>query len=90
MTYVKFSGPYRITQDPELRDLTPLALELLRVAGLTQLVFATDWPHTRFNGLDISPFVQQCMEWCNGDEELIGRCFGETQRTCGPFPGQCR
>ncbi|KAK5031065.1 hypothetical protein LTS07_004800 [Exophiala sideris] len=62
-TYVKFSAPYRVSRDPALRDLAPLALELLRVAGTTRLVFATDWPHTRFNGLSIVPFVQQSVEW---------------------------
>lgn len=74
-TYVKFSAPYRVSRDPTLCDLAPLALELLRVAGTTRLVFATDWPHTRFNGLHIAPFVQQCVEWCQHDPTLIERLF---------------
>jgi predicted TIM-barrel fold metal-dependent hydrolase len=74
-TYVKFSAPYRVSRDPALRDLAVLALELLRVAGTTQIVFATDWPHTRFNGLSIAPFVQQCIEWCQHDPILIDRLF---------------
>ncbi|KIW57708.1 hypothetical protein PV05_02270 [Exophiala xenobiotica] len=74
-TYVKFSAPYRVSHDTALGDLAPLALELLRVVGTTRLVFATDWPHTRFNGLSIAPFVQQCIEWCKHDRILIDRLF---------------
>lgn len=74
-TYVKISGAYRISSDPELRDLRPLAMELLRVAGTRSLVFATDWPHTRFEGLDIRPFVEKVVEWCEGDDRLIERVF---------------
>ncbi|KIW70751.1 hypothetical protein PV04_02992 [Phialophora macrospora] len=77
-TYIKFSGAYRLSQDPLLRDLTPVARELLRVAGATRVVFATDWPHTRFNGLDITPFVEQCIQWCDHDEVLIDRIFRGT------------
>jgi predicted TIM-barrel fold metal-dependent hydrolase len=74
-TYVKISGSYRISKDPLLRDLAPVARELLRIAGKTRLVFATDWPHTRFNGLKIQPFVQQCLKWCEDDPLLIQRLF---------------
>ena len=74
-TYVKVSGSYRISQDPALKDLAPLAQELLRIAGMSRLVFATDWPHTRFNGLSIKPFVQQCIKWCDHDPALIDRLF---------------
>ncbi|CAM6097232.1 unnamed protein product [Calypogeia fissa] len=77
-TYVKVSGAYRISSDPELRDLEPLAVELMRVAGKNRLVFATDWPHTRFEGLDIRPLVAKVMEWCKGDEELIEGVFRGT------------
>ncbi|KAJ9622508.1 hypothetical protein H2204_011521 [Knufia peltigerae] len=77
-TYIKFSGAYRISNDPHLRDLTPMAKELLRVAGPTRIVFATDWPHTRFNGLDIEPFVKQCIGWCDNDIVLVNRIFRET------------
>ncbi|KAL6245472.1 hypothetical protein RBB50_007471 [Rhinocladiella similis] len=77
-TYIKFSGAYRISNDPHLRDLTPIAKELLRVAGPTRIVFATDWPHTRFNGLNIKPFVEQCIQWCDNDDVLVNRIFRET------------
>jgi predicted TIM-barrel fold metal-dependent hydrolase len=32
-----------------------------------KMVFASDWPHTRFEGLDVKPFVSRCLDWA---EEL--------------------
>jgi predicted TIM-barrel fold metal-dependent hydrolase len=75
-TYVKLSAPYRLTNDAVgQRDIEPLAKEILRVAGKKYVVFATDWPHTRFDGVNITPFAEKCLEWCDGDEELKERFF---------------
>lgn len=74
-TYVKLSAPYRISRMAGYRDLEPLAKELLEVAGKKKVVFATDWPHTRFEGLDIKPFVEQVIQWCEGDDVLTERLF---------------
>ncbi|KAK2813790.1 hypothetical protein FQN50_000190 [Emmonsiellopsis sp. PD_5] len=73
-TYVKFSAPYRISDDPEFRLLGVIARELIRVAP-GRVVFATDWPHTRFEGVDVGPFVRKCVEWCDGDEGMVERLF---------------
>ncbi|BCS17669.1 uncharacterized protein APUU_10497A [Aspergillus puulaauensis] len=79
--YVKLSAPYRISRDGTLRDLEPVARELLNVAGMTQMVFASDWPHTRFEGLDIRPYMETLLTWCGGDEALIERVFrGNAER----------
>lgn len=74
-TYVKLSAPYRISKQEGQRDLEPLARELLSVAGKRSVVFATDWPHTRFAGLDIRPFMERVLEWCGDDQELVERLF---------------
>ena len=82
-TFVKISAPYRLTcpspnQPPSpacQRDLDVIGKELLGVAGMDRVVFASDWPHTRFEGLDIKPFVRTVMEWCEWDELLIERVF---------------
>lgn len=56
-TYIKMSAPYRLSSsDDYIRDIEPLAREILRVAP-SRVVFATDWPHTRFEGLDIRPWM---------------------------------
>jgi predicted TIM-barrel fold metal-dependent hydrolase len=74
-TFVKMSAPYRISDEADQSDLEPIAKELLRVAGRTRIVFASDWPHTRFEGLDIRPFIERVLEWCGDDETLIERLF---------------
>jgi predicted TIM-barrel fold metal-dependent hydrolase len=71
--YVKISAPYRLSKDPEMRDLQAITKELIRVAG-NRLVFATDWPHTRFEEVDIEPFMKACLEWC-ADSELKDMLF---------------
>ncbi|KAH7420225.1 amidohydrolase [Cadophora sp. MPI-SDFR-AT-0126] len=85
-TYIKISAPYRLTspnphqnQPPPnsttSQDLDAIGRELIKVAGMNRVVFASDWPHTRFEGLDIKPFVKTVMEWCEWDEGLIERVF---------------
>lgn len=74
-TFVKLSAPYRLSNTKDYDDLEPIATEILRVAGKTGVVFATDWPHTRFEGLDIKPWISTVLQWCDGDEELIKRLF---------------
>ena len=60
--WVKFSAAYRFDQDPEMRGIEAMARELLVRAG-NRVIFATDWPHTRFDGLDVRPFVERCLQW---------------------------
>lgn len=72
--YVKMSAPYRLTKHQNyIEDVELIARELLEAAP-TRVVFATDWPHTRFEGLDIKPWIEHVMEWC-GDQELRDRVF---------------
>ena len=80
--WVKFSGTYRF---PELPDLDKYIKEMLQRAP-TQIVFASDWPHSGgvedspngdrkayqdYRKVDDVGFVQQCLKWCNGDEDLM-------------------
>jgi len=61
-TWIKLSAAYRFDEDPEMRGIEAVAKELIRVVP-EKLVFASDWPHTRFEGLDVRPFVDRCLEW---------------------------
>jgi predicted TIM-barrel fold metal-dependent hydrolase len=76
-TFIKLSAPYRLLKDSapgdEDRRLKPMVKEILRVAGRTRVIFATDWPHTRFEGLDIRPWIQTVVDLCGGDDQLL-RC----------------
>lgn len=78
-TFVKLSAPYRISGGgaaaEHYADVEPVARELLRVGGRRSVVFATDWPHTRFEGLDIRPWVEKVLEMCGDDDELVERVF---------------
>ena len=49
-------------------------LELLRVAP-SRLVYGSDWPHTRFEGLDIKPWTVHLLDLMNGDAELARKLF---------------
>ncbi|KAE8373576.1 hypothetical protein BDV26DRAFT_62542 [Aspergillus bertholletiae] len=73
-TYVKISAPYRLSKDREMRDIEMMAHELLREAP-NRVLFATDWPHTRFRGTDIAPFTELCLRVCGKDPELAERVF---------------
>uniref|UniRef100_A0A8H7KCG4 Amidohydrolase-related domain-containing protein n=1 Tax=Bionectria ochroleuca TaxID=29856 RepID=A0A8H7KCG4_BIOOC len=79
-TYVKLSAAYRFSQATDYEDVAPIAEEVLRVAGRSRVVFATDWPHSRYEGLDISPWVQKVLEWCDGDKSLVERVFRDNAR----------
>lgn len=72
-TYLKLSAPYRISGED--RCLEAMAIRLLNLAGKSRVVFATDWPHTRFEGLDIKPFVERVVGWCGDDDSMIERVF---------------
>ncbi|POS70368.1 hypothetical protein DHEL01_v211234 [Diaporthe helianthi] len=75
-TYVKLSAPYRLTKASDyIRDVDAVAKELIRVAGPTRAVFASDWPHTRFEGLDIRPWIDHVLSWCGGSQHLAERIF---------------
>lgn len=60
--WVKISAAYRLDEDPEFRGIEAVALELLKKAP-SRCVFASDWPHTRFDGFDVQPFVDRCLQW---------------------------
>ena len=61
-TWIKLSAAYRFDEDSEMQGIEAVAKELIRVVP-EKLVFASDWPHTRFEGLDVRPFVNRCLEW---------------------------
>ncbi|KAJ5970372.1 uncharacterized protein N7479_000290 [Penicillium vulpinum] len=73
-TYVKVSAPYRLSKDHQMRDLQAMAREFLSVAP-NRVIYATDWPHTRFSRVDISPFTECCLELCATKPGLAERLF---------------
>ncbi|KAI3544655.1 amidohydrolase [Colletotrichum filicis] len=74
-TYVKLSAPYRLSSKADHSDLEPIAREVLHLRGKDRVIFATDWPHTRFEGLDIRPWMETVLDWCGKDDVLVDRLF---------------
>ncbi|KAL4912830.1 hypothetical protein BDW62DRAFT_193771 [Aspergillus aurantiobrunneus] len=72
-TYVKISAPYRLSRDEGFQDLEIMIREFLREAP-NRVLYATDWPHTRFSGVDIEPFTERCVHIC-GSQALVERVF---------------
>ncbi|KAF2757785.1 amidohydrolase 2 [Pseudovirgaria hyperparasitica] len=73
-TWTKCSAAYRIEKDAAMPWTQAMAKEVMKQAP-ERVVFATDWPHTRFDGYDVVPFVERCLEWCAGDERLAEKLF---------------
>lgn len=78
-TYVKISASYRapgLEGQLESPYIDIILKELLNVAK-TQLVFATDWPHTKFEGLDIRPFTEKILDICDefGGKDCVDLLF---------------
>jgi predicted TIM-barrel fold metal-dependent hydrolase len=64
-----------------------LTKELLKVRGGDGVVFASDWPHTRFEGMDIKPWVEQCLEWCGDDDVLAKKLFRDNAKVLWDVDG---
>ena len=79
--FVKVSAPYRISKDPQYHNLERLTKALLDIRGGSGVVFASDWPHTRFEGVDVQPWVERCLEWCQNDKELQSKLFRDNAHT---------
>ena len=64
-TYVKISAPYRLTRSSRVNDpddLDGLVKALLMAKGGSRCIWASDWPHTRFEnkGVDVGKWVERC------------------------------
>ncbi|TKA70180.1 hypothetical protein B0A55_05818 [Friedmanniomyces simplex] len=59
-TWVKVSASYRLSKDPKDPVVEILSREILKTRP-DRCVFATDWPHTRFDGLDVVPYVDAVL-----------------------------
>lgn len=74
--YIKVSVPYRFTRDRSMLGLKAMAQEFLASAP-DRVIYATDWPHTRFTGVDISPFTEWCLDLCAHKPGLAEKLFRE-------------
>ena len=75
-TYVKLSASYRISKEEGEGDLDPLGKELVRIA-VDKCVWASDWPHTRFENVEAGAFIKKVVSWCEevGGEDAVEKVF---------------
>lgn len=83
-TWVKLSAAYRFDPDDQMRGIESVAKKLLETSG-HRAVFATDWPHTRFEGLDVKPFVSRCLDWTD-EFGLTDAVFSENAKALWDGP----
>ncbi|KAH0337536.1 amidohydrolase, partial [Aureobasidium melanogenum] len=61
--WVKISAHYRFDLSIDNMAGTEAITKLLLNTARDKMIFASDWPHTRFEGLDVKPFVSRCLDW---------------------------
>ncbi|KAL2075378.1 hypothetical protein VTL71DRAFT_321 [Oculimacula yallundae] len=78
--YAKISAPYIFSKDSTYGNLEVLVKSLMGMRNGDGVVFASDWPHTQSKGYDAKPFLEKCLEWCDGNEELQRKLFRDNAK----------
>lgn len=65
--WVKLSGAYRLNKDPQHPLVKSLGRWMLRTRP-DRCVFATDWPHTRFEHIDVTLYLEELFGWCEAEK----------------------
>lgn len=60
--WVKISASYRLAKDPNSPLVESLCREIVRLRQ-DRVVFATDWPHTRFDHLEVGEYLERILDW---------------------------
>ena len=66
--WVKVSAAYRLDKDPQHPLVQSLARYIIR-SRPDRCVFSTDWPHTRFEHVDVALYIEELFNWC--DAEMV-------------------
>lgn len=78
--HVKVSAPYRFSRDRQFNSCEHVVRPLLEARQGRGVLWASDWPHTRFETTEIEPWVERCLEWCDGDQGVVDMLFRENAR----------
>jgi predicted TIM-barrel fold metal-dependent hydrolase len=65
--YIKISGHYRLLPPSPTEQYLPLKeifFSFLKSGGEQKLVWASDWPHTRFGSIDTIGWANMVVGWC--------------------------
>lgn len=74
--WTKISAAYRLSKacGPFYHDMDPLLREFFTLVP-DQLVYASDWPHTLYEGLDIRPWTEHLIDLIGDDEDTKTKLF---------------
>jgi len=78
--HVKISAPYRFCRDRSFGSLEHVVRPLLEARQGKGVLWASDWPHTRFETAEVGPWIERCLEWCDGDQGVLDQLFRENAR----------
>lgn len=70
--WVKVSGAYRLDKNPQHPLVQSLARWMLRTRP-DRCIFATDWPHTRFEDIDVTEYLEELLNWCEAENVPVKR-----------------
>lgn len=70
--WIKVSAAYRLDPDPQHPLVQSLGRYIIR-SRPDRCVFSTDWPHTRFDGLDVTPYLEELFSWCDAEKVPLKR-----------------
>ncbi|KAK3722528.1 hypothetical protein LTR37_002520 [Vermiconidia calcicola] len=74
--WVKLSAAYRLDPDPQHPLVQSLARSILRTRP-DRCVFATDWPHTRAEDVDVTLYLQELFNWCEAEDVPLRKILVE-------------
>ena len=64
--WIKVSAAYRLDKNPQHPLVQSLARYIIR-SRPDRCVFSTDWPHTRFEDVDVTLYLQELFNWCHAE-----------------------
>lgn len=89
--WIKLSGTYRFA---ELPDMDEYCQKVVHTAP-DRIIWASDWPHSGsvahnpggdrkvhqdYRKIDDVGFLKKCIDWCDGDEEIVRQIWVENPR----------
>ena len=64
--WIKVSAAYRLDRDPKHPLVQSLARYIIR-SRPDRCLFSTDWPHTRFEDVDVALYLEELFNWCDAE-----------------------
>lgn len=76
-TWVKISASYRLFSDNPRHPVSESLCREIVKHRPDRCVFATDWPHTRFESIDSTPFIEAILDWIEAEQVPLRKVLVE-------------